>query len=260
MGVHVGERAPVPGQAQARAEALDDLQRAQEFADGVGRVAVVEVQRDAPEQVVAGDQQAPLGLEQADVRRARARVSRTRPTRPGRCDADAGDELAIGLDRPGDAGPAPAALGGVARAAAPPERRSGARSPGAARTSPRGPRSCGPGARGWGASTPRSRRARRSWRPARSGRCARACTPPAAPAPGAGRTSPAPARGARASPRSCMPVSNSTKPSPRGDRPGIAVGNARPRQRQAQAVEAGQHALAAPELALARHIGHRRAD
>ena len=36
--------------------------------DRVGRVAELEVQRDAPEQVVAGDQQAALGLEQADVR------------------------------------------------------------------------------------------------------------------------------------------------------------------------------------------------
>ena len=66
--VNVGERAPVPGQAQARAEPLDDVERAQELADGVGRVAVLEVQRDAPQQMIAGDQQAPLGLEQADVR------------------------------------------------------------------------------------------------------------------------------------------------------------------------------------------------
>ena len=33
------------------------------------------------------------------------------------------------------------------------------------------------------------------------------------------------------------------------DRPGVAVGNARPRQRQAQAKDARQHALAPPQLA-----------
>ena len=66
--VHVGERAPVAGQAQARVQRLDDVERAQELADGVGRVAEVEEREDAPEQVIAGDQQTPLGLEQADVR------------------------------------------------------------------------------------------------------------------------------------------------------------------------------------------------
>ena len=41
------------------------------------------------------------------------------------------------------------------------------------------------------------------------------------------------------------------------DRPRVAVRHARPRQRKSQSVDAGQHALAPPELALARHIGHR---
>ena len=48
----------------------------QELARRVGRVAVVEVDRDAAEQVVAGDQQPPLGLVQADVRGRVARASR----------------------------------------------------------------------------------------------------------------------------------------------------------------------------------------
>ena len=55
----------------------------QELADGVGRVADVEVLRHAAEQVVAGDQQPPLGLVQADVRRrvaGRLDDVSTRPT------------------------------------------------------------------------------------------------------------------------------------------------------------------------------------
>ncbi len=46
--VHVAEGAPMSGQAQARAEALDAVQRAQEFTHGIRRVAVLEVQRDPP--------------------------------------------------------------------------------------------------------------------------------------------------------------------------------------------------------------------
>ncbi len=40
------------------------------------------------------------------------------------------------------------------------------------------------------------------------------------------------------------------------DRPGVAVGHARPRQRQAQPVEPRKHALAAPQLAPGAHIWH----
>ena len=65
--VDVGERARVAGEAQARAERLDAIERGQELADRIGRPAVVEVQRHASEQVVAGDQDAALGLVQADV-------------------------------------------------------------------------------------------------------------------------------------------------------------------------------------------------
>ena len=58
----------VAGQREPRVERVDDVERGQELADRVGRVADVEVLRDAAEQVVAGDQQPPLGLVQADVR------------------------------------------------------------------------------------------------------------------------------------------------------------------------------------------------
>ncbi len=96
VGVHVGERAPVPGQAQARPESLDDVERAQELADRVGGVAVVEVQGDAPEQMVAGDQQAALGLEQAHVRgRVAGRLVRDPLAEIG-ADADPVDELPVG--------------------------------------------------------------------------------------------------------------------------------------------------------------------
>src|ERR1019366_3676272 len=47
VGVDVGERAPMPGEAQAGAESLHDIERAQELPHRIGRVAVVEVQRDA---------------------------------------------------------------------------------------------------------------------------------------------------------------------------------------------------------------------
>ena len=43
---------------------------------------------------------------------------------------------------------------------------------------------------------------------------------------------------------------------PGRDRPGVAVGNARPRQRQTQTPQSGQHALAAPEFALTVHTAH----
>ena len=95
---------PWPAQAQARAQPLHDVQRAQEFAHRIRRVAVVEEQRDAPQQVVAGDQQTPLGLEQADVRgRVAGRlIDRPRPEVGG--DRHARSRAAVGLDHGGDAG------------------------------------------------------------------------------------------------------------------------------------------------------------
>ena len=73
----------------------------QELADRVRRVAVVEVQRHAAQQVVAGDQQPPLALEEHDVRR---RVARRLVHRPGAevgLDVEAGQQVAVGPQRPG---------------------------------------------------------------------------------------------------------------------------------------------------------------
>ena len=114
MGVDVGERAPVARQAEARAEPLHDIQRAQEFAHRIGGVAVVEEQRDAPQQVIAGDQQAPLGLEQADVRGGVAGRLVHRPGAEVGGDRDPGQQRAIGLDHRGDPRVVLAPLGGVA--------------------------------------------------------------------------------------------------------------------------------------------------
>ena len=80
----VRERPPVAAERQPRVERVDRVERGQELADGVGRPAEVEVQRDAPEQVVAGDQQAALGQVQAHVRGRVARASRAPASRRGR--------------------------------------------------------------------------------------------------------------------------------------------------------------------------------
>ena len=87
MARDVGERAAVTGQGEPRVEPFDLVERGQELAHRVRRVAGVEVERDAAEQVVAGDQQPALGLVEADVRR---RVA-------GRLDHPPGAE--VGLDR-----------------------------------------------------------------------------------------------------------------------------------------------------------------
>ena len=82
--------------------------------DRVRRVADVEVLRDAAEQVVAGDQQALLGLVQADVRR---RVAGGLDDLPGAgvgLDRDAGDEVAVGVQRARLARPLAAPLLGPA--------------------------------------------------------------------------------------------------------------------------------------------------
>ena len=166
----VGERPRVAGEREPGVERVDDVQRVQELADRVRRVADVEVLRDAPEQVVAGDQQRAARAGAGRRARARGRASRSRPrcrrrsrsSRPGpgrgRCAA-----CPPGRSR-GRGGARPSA------GAAPRGRRSGAR-----------PRSCGRGPAGArraassaGASRPRSRRARPAAAPARSGRCARA--------------------------------------------------------------------------------------
>src|SRR5215213_3534377 len=73
IGTHVaadvGKRPAVAAQAQAGVERIEFRKRGEELAGGVGRPAVVVVERDAAEQVVAGEQQAPLALVEANVRR-----------------------------------------------------------------------------------------------------------------------------------------------------------------------------------------------
>ena len=102
LGRHVAERAPVAGEAEARAlEPVDLVEPADELAHRVGRVAVVEEERDPAEQVVAGDQQPALGLVQDDVR---GRVAGRLVHLPGAevgLDLDPGDELAVGRRRVG---------------------------------------------------------------------------------------------------------------------------------------------------------------
>ena len=118
VAVDVGERAAVAGQREPGVERVDPVERGQELADGIGRVALVEELRDAPEQVVARDQQAPLGLVQADVRgRVAGRLDHLPVAEVAR-DRHARHEVAVADELAGDAladrapllGPAPQRL------------------------------------------------------------------------------------------------------------------------------------------------------
>jgi hypothetical protein len=119
----VGEGAAVAGQHEPRVEAVDLVERGEVLGHRVGRGAGVEVERDAPEQVVAGDQQAPLGLVEADVaRRVAGRLDDVPVAEVGR-DRVALDQLAVDLERAGLAAALAAAaldpaLDGVRRDAA----------------------------------------------------------------------------------------------------------------------------------------------
>ena len=186
---------------------------------------------------------------------ARARASRSAVHTPRSVSiVDPGHERAVGLDHPRDPrGDVLRPLG--VRAPAPPRaRRSGARSRAVAPAPPPG-RSARRDAvrRGWGASTSRTRRGRRSSPPDPSGRCGHACRRAAGRAPRPGRPGPRPARARASEPGSCIPVSTRTIPDPGGDRPRVAVRDTRQRQRQSQPPQPGDHALSAPELATARH-------
>ena len=96
LHLRVTERFAVAGQAEVDRQRLDRVEARQVFAERIGRVAVVEEEGGAAEQVVAGDEQAPLGLVQADVR---GRVAGGLDDAPGAdvgLDLDPGDELAVG--------------------------------------------------------------------------------------------------------------------------------------------------------------------
>src|SRR3954452_1745469 len=101
--IDVGEGPPVAGQREPRAVRRDSVERVEELPDRVGRVAVVVVERDAPEEMVARDEQPPLGLEQADVRRRVAGRLDHEPRAEVAAHLDAGQERPRRLDRPGDA-------------------------------------------------------------------------------------------------------------------------------------------------------------
>ena len=86
-----------PASASRASSASTTSSESQELADRVRRVADVEVLRDAAEQVVAGDQQALLGLVQADVRgRVTGRLDHVPGAGVG-LDRHAGDEVAVGV-------------------------------------------------------------------------------------------------------------------------------------------------------------------
>ena len=248
------------------AESLDLVEAADELADRVRGVAVVEEQRDPPEQVVAGDQQAAVGLVQADVRgrvarrldapatgrgrsrprprgRARGRARRAR-TIPGLC---AAPRLLVELERRR------------------PARRSGGRPRSGGRAPRRGRRSSPARAPRRDASRARSRRGRGSAPRARSGRCGRGCRPRRRTSSSRNPTWASASSSWRWPSSVAIPVSKRTIPSPAADRERVHVRHPGPGKRQAQAPDAGQHPLAAAELAalpraIARMLARRHTD
>jgi hypothetical protein len=98
LGGGIAEGTAVAGQAEVDGKRLDLVEAAEELADRVGGVAVVEEEDRAAQQVVAGDHQLALGLVQDDVR---GRVSRRLVDLPGaevRLDLDPRQQVAVGLD------------------------------------------------------------------------------------------------------------------------------------------------------------------
>jgi len=67
VGAHVGERAPVAGERKPSVEGVHALERLEELPDRVGRETEIEVERDAAQEMVAGQQEAAVCLVQADV-------------------------------------------------------------------------------------------------------------------------------------------------------------------------------------------------
>ncbi len=98
----VGEALAVSGQAESGAECLDFVEAVEVFGDGVVAPAVVVVEGDASEDVIAGEQEAALGLVERDVARRVARGLDGPPGSDDRLDFDALDEVAVGFDEPGD--------------------------------------------------------------------------------------------------------------------------------------------------------------
>ena len=114
MPADVREGLPVTRQAQSGVEPPDLVERVKELAGRVRRPAVVVVQRHAPEQVVAGDEQPPVGLEETDVRGGVARGLVDLPGPEVAVDRHALDQVVVGLDERRDPEALPLALLGVA--------------------------------------------------------------------------------------------------------------------------------------------------
>ena len=109
----VTERAAVAGEREAGVESFDAIQRSEQLADGVGRPAVVEVQRHAAEDDIAGDQQAALGQVQRHVRRRVSRRLDHVPRAEIGVDVTPSMRSRSGSSGPGSAGPAAAPALGV---------------------------------------------------------------------------------------------------------------------------------------------------
>ena len=107
-GRGLGERAPMARQAQTRVERLDHLERVQELADRVRRVAVVEVAATCAR---AGGRRRSAAVAPAGrSRHVTARVPGVSWTRPGAevgVDHDPVDQLAVRLDRAATPDPIP---------------------------------------------------------------------------------------------------------------------------------------------------------
>ena len=95
-------------------EGLDDVERTDEFPDWIGGEAVIEMERNTPQQMISGDQQAPLGLEQAHVRGGVPGGLVRRPRAEVGVDDHPLHERPVGLHDPGDPRFARLPFGGVA--------------------------------------------------------------------------------------------------------------------------------------------------
>ena len=256
-------RRSVNGRAVARerephVELVDAVERGEELADRVRAEAAVEVERDPPEHVVAGDQEPPLGEVQDDVRRRVAGRLDHLPGAEVRLHLDAVDEVARGHQR--------AAHPGVRAALALRPRLQRRLRDAALRARPRA------GAAGW----PRGRRAASSGARGAGGSRARSPCAPAAPHACAAVVDVgvradeqadvldlpadlrrAPARGRASSPRPSKPQSNSTIPSPAASAQALQCGTpghgSGSRSRQTPGITRSP----APHLRPPRRLAHR---
>src|SRR5438105_12032284 len=94
----------MPREAEPCAEPVYDSQRLEKLAHRIGRPAVVVEERDAAQEVVSGDEQPALGLEQADVGGRVAGGFVNHPAADVRFDLYSTHQVAIGLDRLRDPG------------------------------------------------------------------------------------------------------------------------------------------------------------